>query len=300
MHDQWIVDVLEPYMDGSQAEEEERAQAAADEARKQYRAGRVRKLTNADLFGEQGLFRKLPRQQQSKLLETVLTALEQDTAQRIEEREQEKDRMRELRLRPQPDGIDWSEANVENRLQHLRDAARNGVYVADWRERIKQIERATYAYQSSFNQRRVNEKRQLIQQTASEIEELIGETPAELNGVGVELLPIETGSGCRLYSNGRLVTTITEGRFSEHPTNDVVVAWLAVGRIDTCPVKGSQISWRVDAWREGLEEPTCIFEDHAYEAERRLYVAPPTVREDGTVEIPVTVNGHTEIKEKSV
>lgn len=233
---------------------------------------RLRAFTKENLFGEGGVFRELPKDEQKELLAVVLTALEEETQGYI-------DRIGESRYAP--DGIDWGDANLEPRLNHLLEAAKNGIFLPDWKNRIVSIEEATHYYYSNFSERAIRWNREKIQETAVKIEQLLGEVPEGLTGSGLEFVPSGIGDGQKVYLNGQYVATTVNARFSDSPTNGKVVAWLVVEQIDYCNIKGAQTSWKVFAWKSGLKEPKEVFEDHAYSAERSLSVDAPKVSKDG-------------------
>lgn len=238
-----------------------------------------------NLFGKGGTFRNLPREEQRKLLEIVLTALllEEETQRYINER------------RSYPyygfDGINWNEANLEPRLEHLFETAKNGIFLPDWKKRIASIIEATYHYCPRFSERAIRRNREMIQQVAVKIKQLLGEIPEKLTGSGLEFIPSSVGSGQKVYLNGKYVTTTVNALFSDSPTNGEVVAWLVIEQIDYCTVRGAQISQKIFAWEKGFKEPKEVFENHTYSAEKDLSVDVPKVSKDGTIIVTIWTNG---------
>lgn len=262
--------------------DEQEAQEMAKAFLKEKKNVRLQGFTKTNLFGEGGRFRDLPRDEQAELLGVVLTVLEEETQGYI-------DRIGQSYYGP--DGIDWDQANLEPRLSHLLEAAKNGVFLPDWKERVASIEEATHYYYSNFSGRAIRWRREEIQKAAVKIEQLLGEAPEGLTGSGLEFVPSNIGNGQKAYLDGQYVATVVNALFSDLPTNGEVVTWLVVDQIDYCTIRGAQVSWKVFAWRSGLDEPKEVFEDHAYSDERSLSVDHPVVAQDGKVVVTTWING---------
>jgi len=279
-----LVERLLPFISQQvdEAAEKEEALAIAKAILEEKKAQRLRAFTKKNLFGEGGVLRELPKDEQSELLAVVLTVLEEETQGYI-------DRIGQSFYGP--DGIDWDEANLNPRLKHLLEAAENGVFLPDWKERFASIERATHYYHSTFSDQAIRWNREKIQEAAVKMEQLLGKVPEGLTGRGLEFAPSSIGGGRKVYLNGQYIATVVNARFSDSPTNGKVVAWLVVEQITYCSIKGAQSSWKVFAWKNGFEKPRQVFEDHAYRAERSLSVDAPMVSKDGEVIVTIWING---------
>ncbi|MDA2936174.1 hypothetical protein MYX06_03075 [Patescibacteria group bacterium AH-259-L05] len=277
--------------------EKEEALAMAEALLEEKKAQRLRAFTKENLFGEGGTFRELPKDEQRELLAVVLTFLEEETEKYIDGIGQYSNGIFGDRF---PDGISWEQANLEPRMKHLLEAAKNDIFLSDWKKRVTSIERATHYYPPIYSEKVIRWKCEKIQETAVKIEQMLGETPEGLTGSGLEFVPSSIGGGQKVYLNGQFVTTTVNARFSDSPTNGEVVAWLVVEQIDYCNIRGAQISCKVFAWKNGLEEPEQVFEDHAYSSERSFSVDAPKVSKDGKVIVSTRVNGEESTREVSV
>ena len=250
-----------------------------------------------NLFGKGGTLRHLPKNRQQKLLRVAIAVLEEETEKYIE-RTQEQMRNRSYLSFSDGIGITWEQANHEPRLSHLLEAAKNGIFVPDWRTRLRQVERSKRYHPSLYSAKVIRWGVEEIQNTAAKIEKLMDAKVEGLTGKGLEFLPSSIGNGRKVYLNGKLVTVVTEASFSDTPTNGKVLAWVVSDIIDSCHFRGSQMSWKVMAWKQGLKEPKQVFEDNAWAAENRgLMVKAPVVLKDGTIRICVCSDGKESVRD---
>lgn len=240
------------------------------------------------LFTEEGKFGGLPVDDQLRLLAEIMDFLEEETQEAI----------RKYQQSDYLEGIDWDDANDYIRINHLVNAAKHGVVLPDWKDRIAKIGQAFRYYPGRYSQRVVGFRQDAVQEAAAQIDQLSGEVPEGLTGKGLEFAPSAVGSGQKVYLDGQLVASLSNAKFGSKPTNGEVVAWLTVNQIDRCSIRGSQMMWEITAWRKGDEKPHRIFEDHAYGSERSLRLSAPNVSEDGTVVFEYRSDG--EVTEKQI
>jgi len=233
-----------------------------------------------NLFGQNGKYRNLSKEEQKNLLLKVMIELENETQNNIKRSNS---------------GISWDDSNLKPRLKHLIEAARNGIFIESWKEQLEKIEKATHYYYSDFSGKVIRYEREDIQAVAIEIEKLLHILPAGLNGQGLEFKKSEIGGGQRIYLDGEYVGTVSQARFSDSPTNNQVVAWLICEQIDYDANDGPQISHKIYAWEKGREEPQCVFCENGYVNEISLSVSAPEVLKDGTIKFIVNTNGKERI-----
>jgi len=115
-------ELLLPFIKFDEESEKKEALSRIEALLAKSKAEQLKKFTKGNLFGEKGIFRELPKDQQKELLTAVLTLLEEET---------QKDIHRIGQGEFGPDGIDWDQANLEPRLKHLLEAAENDVFLLE-------------------------------------------------------------------------------------------------------------------------------------------------------------------------
>lgn len=274
----------------------------ADEAERANKNQVLRLACDKQLFAKDGKFASLPKEEQQVLLTAVMDALEQDVIDCRASKESHLEAYYAIPDRscwdePPCQGLDWEEARLDERLAHLLNAAKNGVFLPDWKERVKLIYEVTYNYISRFSDRAVQGNRDRIQKVATEIDELSGEVPEGIMGKGLEFAPSPAGHGQKVYLDGKFVASVDDVSFGKLPAGNGVVAWLRREQIDSCRIKGRQVAWTVYGWKVGFDNPREVFEDHAYDKERSLRVSAPEVDETGKIVFEVAVDNKTQTKE---
>ena len=259
---------------------------------KKYKDINFKKL---DLFGENGIFNKFEKREKEKMLDEVISTLEKQTEKSIKKMEEERTETSIWSITSY--GIDWEEANVESRLKHIEAAAKEGIILPNYKERIRKIYEATYYYPNTYSETAVRFQQEEIERIAILVEKAAGEKPKEITGEGLEFLESEYSSAKRVYLDGELIGSFVNASFGEKATNGEMVAWIVSEVIDRDLIAGIQNRDTVYVWKKGWKEPKEIFEDHAWSSERYFRVLPPEVTPDGKVKIK-RISGEKTIEEE--
>jgi hypothetical protein len=260
---------------------------------KKYEGGMFLDFGEIDLFGENGILSNFSEDEQEKMLTQIFDKLEEQTETSIKRAEESKE---DSWMRLSDSGITWESARVEPRLKHLQDAARAGIILSDWKERLKKIQEATYHYPRRYSETVVRNTRENIARVGTQLEELSGEAK-DITGRGLEFVKSEYGPGVKAYLNGELISTVINGEFGKVANNEDTVAWVVSEIIDEDVITGTQTRDIVYAWKKGWKEPRQVFEDHAWSTEYYFRVYPPEVTPDGKIKIK-RIRGNKEINEE--
>lgn len=262
-------------------------------------------LSKVVSFDADSIIQNLDKSDKLKILDIVISVMEERTDENIKELEKRLENYWEQPMvsrygQFEPGLTKESQTNIDSRLSFLRSAATQGLIPSDFREIIKKIYEATNHYPTGYySDRVINNQREDIEKTALLLEKLSNDK-REIVGEGLEFVSSEYGESKQVYLDGELVGSFVNAEFSEKSTNGEVVAWVTREIIDQNRVTGTQNRDRVFAWKKGMKEPQEIFEDHAWSSERYLRVFAPEVDDDGTIKVEIISGDKKEKKEFKV